>query len=119
MPVYVDDMRAQFGRMIMCHMIADTTEELDAMARNIGVQLKWRQYSGEPKEHFDISLAMRAKAVTFGAREITWRQTGIVCAHRLAAYRYKTPLPSIADILKASNTPFASLSTPQQDSLAI
>lgn len=119
MPVYVDNMRAQFGRMIMCHMIADTTEELDAMARNIGVQLKWRQYSGEPKEHFDISLAMRAKAVTFGAREITWRQTGIICAQRLIAYRDKTPLPSIADILSKSGTSLTSLSTPQQGSLAI
>ena len=41
MTVYVDDMKAKFGRMIMCHMIADTDEELHTMASKIGVKLKW------------------------------------------------------------------------------
>jgi hypothetical protein len=34
-------MRAPFGRMIMCHMFADTTEELNDMADKIGVAGKW------------------------------------------------------------------------------
>lgn len=76
MPVYVDDMRASFGRMIMCHMIADTTEELLSMAQKIGVQAKWIQYPNTPREHFDISLSKRVLAVGFGAIEITWRQCG-------------------------------------------
>lgn len=67
--VYVDDMKAKYRRMIMCHMIADTDEELRAMAQKIGVQQKWHQ-----GDHFDICLEMRVKAVALGAVEITLRQ---------------------------------------------
>jgi hypothetical protein len=74
--VYVDDMKAPFGRMIMCHMIADTSEELHAMAASIGVARKWCQYPDSPREHYDICLAMRAKAVKLGAKEITWGELG-------------------------------------------
>ena len=57
MSVYVDDMRAPFGRMIMCHMIADTSDELHAMAARIGVARKWCQYPSTSKEHYDIALS--------------------------------------------------------------
>ncbi len=76
MAVYVDDMRAPFRRMIMCHMIADTTDELNAMADRIGVSRRWIQKPGTPNEHYDICLSARAKAVAAGAIEITWRETG-------------------------------------------
>jgi hypothetical protein len=74
MTVYVDDMKANFGRMKMCHMVADTREELLAMADTIGVQRKWLQYPGTWKEHFDIALTKRAKAVQAGAVEIEAQQ---------------------------------------------
>ena len=74
MTVYVDDMRAPYGRMIMCHMGADTTEELVAMADRIGVQRKWIRLKGQDHEHFDISLAKRALAVKAGAKEVTMRE---------------------------------------------
>lgn len=78
MTVYVDNMRAQFGRDIMCHMWADTLEELLAMVDRIGVQRKWIQ--GHPTLsfgkhrsaswlHFDIALSKRALAVSAGATE--------------------------------------------------
>jgi len=72
--VYVDDMRAPFGRMVMCHMIADTTEELDAMAALIGVAWRWKQHGGTRREHYDICLAKRELAVKAGAKEITQRE---------------------------------------------
>ncbi len=67
MAVYVDDERMKLGRMLMCHMLADTTEELLEMADKIGVQRKWIQYPGTPKEHFDICLSKRGKALELGA----------------------------------------------------
>lgn len=74
MSVYVDDMEAPFRGMIMCHMIADTTDELLAMADRIGVLRRWIQYPGTWHEHFDISKGKRAEAVRNGAVQITWRQ---------------------------------------------
>jgi hypothetical protein len=61
--VYVDDMRAGFGRMVMCHMVADTHRELVEMADKIGVQRKWIQKPGTRYEHFDVALAAKAKAI--------------------------------------------------------
>ncbi|WP_430293046.1 DUF4031 domain-containing protein [Pseudomonas sp. B1-22] len=83
MPVYVDDMRAPYGRLIMCHMVADTEEELLAMADKIGVARRWHQYPGADKSHFDICLSKRSLAVAAGAIEIEGRQTAeIVRAKR-------------------------------------
>lgn len=74
--VYVDNFYitgVTYGRMKMCHMIADTTEELLDMADKIGVQKKWIQHRGTANEHFDICLAKRKKAVSLGAVEIGFR----------------------------------------------
>ena len=78
MCVYVDNMRAPYRRMIMCHMLADTREELDQMADKIGVQRKWIQKAGTVHEHYDICLSARAKAVSFGAKEIDMRGTALL-----------------------------------------
>lgn len=76
MSVYVDDMYAPFGNMLMCHMVADTHDELIAMAQKIGVQLKWIQHAGRVGEHFDIAKTKRALAIKAGAIEITWTECG-------------------------------------------
>lgn len=82
MAVFVDDMRAPFGRMRMCHMVADTSEELLAMADRIGVARKWLQDAGTTREHFDVCLAKRALAVRHGAEEITRRELAIMVYER-------------------------------------
>jgi hypothetical protein len=80
--VYVDDMEAAFGRMKMCHMIADTTEELLAMADSIGVQRKWIQKTGRHDEHFDIALSKRAIAIEYGATEVSMKELGAMVRNR-------------------------------------
>ena len=74
MSVYVDDMRAPYKAMVMCHMIADTPRELMEMADRIGVKRKWIQHAGTTKEHFDICWTKRKLAVAAGAIEITMRE---------------------------------------------
>ena len=89
MTVYVDDMKASYGRMKMCHMMADTTEELLAMADKIGVQRRWIQHRGTVHEHFDVCLSKRAAAVAAGAREITRRELGLMLRARSQAARQR------------------------------
>jgi len=82
-------MRAKFRRMIMCHMIADTEEELHAMAQRIGVAR--RHYQGD---HYDICLQMREMAVCFGAQQITWRQSS--CMRLVRDWSGWLPPPDVA-----------------------
>ncbi len=76
MTVYVDTMRARYGRMIMCHMIADTEAELLTMADRIGVDRRWHQNPGTHRSHFDICKTKRALAVQAGAVEISMMDLG-------------------------------------------
>lgn len=71
MMVVVDDMKAPFGRMVMCHMLADTTAELMLMADKIGVDRRWLQAPGSLREHFDICKSKRVLAIANGAQEVT------------------------------------------------
>lgn len=83
MTVYVDNMRARYGRLIMCHMAADTLDELLAMADGIGVARKWLQQP--PKAswvHFDIALIKRALAIERGAVECSPREMAAYAWHR-------------------------------------
>lgn len=77
MPVYVDDMRRKYGRLIMCHMLADSDHELRLMAEAIGVKQHWHQ-----GDHFDICLAKRSLAIQKGAIEITQRQAAAMRRRR-------------------------------------
>lgn len=82
MSVYVDDMKAKYGRMRMCHMIADSDAELHAMAERIGVARRWHQHPPEHDSHYDICLAKRGMAVQAGAIEITMRQAAAMIKQR-------------------------------------
>lgn len=74
MSVYVDNARIPYRGMIMCHMLADTLEELHAMAQFIDLEPEWFQNHGMP--HYDICLAKRHLAVRAGAIQIGRRDVG-------------------------------------------
>lgn len=70
MAVYVDAAVSEYGRMVMCHMLADTRAELDDMADKIEVARKHYQSPMSPKvsfPHYDICKSKRALAIQNGA----------------------------------------------------
>ncbi len=84
MTVYVDNARRRLGRMVMCHMLADTERELETMAKRIGCRWEWFQ-----GDHFDVPLFRKAAALRLGALEVTQRQ--MVALRK--RYRAEYPVP--------------------------
>lgn len=70
MSVYVDQSQYKYGRMVMCHMVADSIDELHLMADKIGIKRKWFQ-DHKTLPHYDICMAKRKLAIQFGAKEIS------------------------------------------------
>lgn len=64
--VYIDDAKIPYRGMLMCHMFADSIEELHKMADKIGLRRSWFQ-RGSRLEHYDVCLSKRALAVRHGA----------------------------------------------------
>lgn len=75
MAVYVDGAENGLGRMKMCHMIADTEEELHEMADALGMKRGWFQWNAS-FPHYDVAKGKRAKAVELGAVELDRRGMG-------------------------------------------
>lgn len=70
MACYVDASIHRYRGMVMCHLWADSEDELMAMVDRIGVDRRWAQRP--PKAswlHFDIAKSKRALAVAAGAIE--------------------------------------------------
>ena len=95
MVVYVDNMHSlpmgRYRGMKMSHLIADTEEELHAMAKLIGLKRKWFQ-----KNHYDVSLGLRKWAVAHGAIEIDIRTCAVMVGNQRAGYPMGTPKTCIA-----------------------
>lgn len=94
MTVFVDDMKAPLGRMKMCHMIADSREELLHMAQCIGMDARWLQFPGSHKEHFDINQTMKQRAIRHGAVAISRKQLAAMIYARRKARRSDNTAPT-------------------------
>jgi len=70
--IYVDNGQYRYRRMIMCHMLADTIEELHRAAQALGMRREWFQPMSFP--HYDLSKSTRRQAVALGALEIERRE---------------------------------------------
>ena len=87
MAVYVDDMHktimGSYRTVQLCHMLADTDDELHAIADKIGMDRRWWQSPEKSSgSHYDIDTFRRALAVQRGAIEITLRQAAAMNMRR-------------------------------------
>ena len=65
--IYVDDYEGRFGRMIMCHMMSDTSlKELHEFAERLGLKRSWFQDKGSAP-HYDVCKSKRVVALELGA----------------------------------------------------
>lgn len=79
--VYVDDMRARFRAMTCCHLLADTDEELHALAAQLDLQRGWHQQPPHASySHYDLAWSKRRLAIRLGAQAITWDQASAMVA---------------------------------------
>ena len=90
MTVYVDSAQAYPDAGLrfthFCHLLADTREELHAMADALGVPR--RIFQDHPyRWHYDLPAHLRARAVELGAREVTMHEVGYLLRARKAALR--------------------------------
>jgi hypothetical protein len=88
MTCYVDALRAypdaglRFDRY--CHLLADTVEELHAMADAIAMPRRF--FQDHPwRWHYDLPAPLRARAVALGAREIGMHDVGALLRRRRRA----------------------------------
>ena len=88
MTCYVDTVRSYPSAGLrytrFCHLLADSPEELHAMADELGIPRRF--YQDHPwRWHHDLPEHLRARAVELGAQELTLREVGALLARRRAA----------------------------------
>ena len=87
MACYVDAVRHYPGAGLryehFCHLLADTRDELHAMADELGIPRRF--FQDHPwRWHHDLPEHLRRQAVELGARELTLREVGELLKRRKA-----------------------------------
>ena len=90
MACYVDTVRSYPGNGLrfteFCHLLADTREELHAMADALGIPRRF--FQDHPwRWHHDLPEHLRERAVELGAQEVTLHQVGELLRRRRAAVK--------------------------------
>ena len=87
MTCYVDTVRdyprAGLRHTRFCHLLADTRDELQAMADALGIPRQF--FQDHPwRWHHDLPEPLREQAVALGAREVTLHEVGALLKRRKA-----------------------------------
>ena len=61
-----------------CHLLADTEDELDLFALELGLRKSWKAHPGTYKVHYDLTKGMRVKAIKLGAKVLTFHEEGLL-----------------------------------------
>lgn len=70
MTVYVDDAVTLWRGQRWAHLMADTLDELHAMAARLGIP-RHRFQDRTSGAHYDVPAALREQAIAFGAQPIS------------------------------------------------
>ena len=83
MTIYVDDMKWPLGRMVMSHLMADSTNELREACDSLGLRQEYIQHPETWREHLDVSQSKRQEAIDrLGAMEVTQREMAMMRMER-------------------------------------
>ena len=79
MAVYIDPLvrcrkSAEWPWELSCHLFADTPDELHEFAERVGLSRGWFQSAAGQMPHYDLTKAMRRKAIAGGAVQVTRRR---------------------------------------------
>lgn len=85
MACYVDAVRSYPGAgwrfAEFCHLLADSPDELHAMAERIGVPRRF--FQDHPwRWHYDLPEHIRVKAISHGALEVSMHEVGALLRRR-------------------------------------
>lgn len=91
MTVYVDDFEidATVGglRRRWSHLVADSHDELVQFGRRLRLSNAWIQKRGTVREHFDVTSAVRRRALALGAVPVDYLQMQAVLDRKTVAGR--------------------------------
>jgi len=84
MSVYIDCFNARKFGLTLCHMIADGDDELQLMARKIGLKKEWQH-----NDHYDVSVDKKKLAIKNGAIEVKDMMKFALLSRKIRVARYE------------------------------